>query len=58
LQFEASWGKKFYKTLYRKTLHKSRAGGVAQAEDPEFKPQYHKQTNKERVDTLVSFLAL
>jgi hypothetical protein len=31
-----------------KTLHKNRAGGVAQGEDPEFKPQYHKnkQINK------------
>jgi hypothetical protein len=28
------------KTLSQKTLHKNRAGGVAQGEDPEFKPQY------------------
>jgi hypothetical protein len=26
------------KTLSRKTLHKNRAGGVAQGEGPEFKP--------------------
>jgi hypothetical protein len=25
-----------------KTFHKNRAGGVAQGEDPEFKPQYRK----------------
>jgi hypothetical protein len=27
----------------KKTLHKKRAGGVAQGVDPEFKPQYHKK---------------
>jgi hypothetical protein len=32
-------------TLSQKTLHKNRAGGVAQGEGPEFKPQYPK--NKE-----------
>jgi hypothetical protein len=31
------------KTLSRKTLHKNRAGGVAQVEDPEFKPQYRQK---------------
>jgi hypothetical protein len=30
-------------TLSPKTLHKNRAGGVAQGERPEFKPQYHKK---------------
>jgi hypothetical protein len=30
------------KTLSRKTLHKKRAGRVAQGEGPEFKPQYFK----------------
>jgi hypothetical protein len=34
------------KTLSRKTLHKNGAGGVAQGDEPEFKPQYQKQTNK------------
>jgi hypothetical protein len=32
-----------------KTLHKNKAGGMAQGEGPEFKPQYrqtNKQTNK------------
>jgi hypothetical protein len=33
-------------TLSRKTLHKNRAGGVAQGEGPEFKPQYHTHTKK------------
>jgi hypothetical protein len=27
-----------HETLSQKTLHKNRAGGVAQGEDPEFKP--------------------
>jgi hypothetical protein len=35
-----------HKTLSRKTLHKNRAGGVAQGEGPEFKPQYHKKKKK------------
>jgi hypothetical protein len=29
-----------------KTLHKNRAGGVAQGEVPEFKPQYCKKKKK------------
>jgi hypothetical protein len=33
-------------TLSWKTLHKNRAGGVAQGEGPEFKSQYH--TKKRR----------
>jgi hypothetical protein len=32
-----------HETLSRKTLHKNKAGGVAQGEGPEFKPQYHKK---------------
>jgi hypothetical protein len=36
------------KTLSRKILHKSRAGGVAQGEGPEFKPQY-RQKKKEKL---------
>jgi hypothetical protein len=35
-----------HKTLSRKTLHKSRAGGVAQGEDLEFKTLYCKKKNK------------
>jgi hypothetical protein len=34
------------KTLSRKTLHKNRAGGVAQGESPEFKTQYAKKKKK------------
>jgi hypothetical protein len=30
-------------TLSQKTLHKNKAGGAAQGEGPEFKPQYHKK---------------
>jgi hypothetical protein len=32
--------KKFHETLSQKTLHKNRAGGVAQGEGTEFKLQY------------------
>jgi hypothetical protein len=32
-----------HKTLSQKTFHKNRAGGMAQGEGPEFKPQYHKK---------------
>jgi hypothetical protein len=35
-----------HKTLSQKTLHKNRAGGVAQGEGPEFKLQYHKKKKK------------
>jgi hypothetical protein len=35
-------------TLSRKKLHKNGAGGEAQGEGPEFKPQYHKKKKKER----------
>jgi hypothetical protein len=31
-----------------KTLHKNRAGGVAQGEGPEFKPQYCKKKKKRK----------
>jgi hypothetical protein len=37
-----------HKTLSRKTLHKNRAGGVAEGEGPEFKPQYHKKKKKKK----------
>jgi hypothetical protein len=33
-------------TLFRKTLHKNRAGRVAQSEGLEFKPQYCKKKEK------------
>jgi hypothetical protein len=35
-------GQKVREILTQKTLHKNRAGGVVQGEDPEFKPQYQK----------------
>jgi hypothetical protein len=35
-----------HKTLSRKIPSQKRAGGVAQGEDPEFKPQYCQKTNK------------
>jgi hypothetical protein len=36
-------GQVVLETSSQKTLHKNRAGGVAQGEGPEFKPQYHKK---------------
>jgi hypothetical protein len=41
------------KTLSQKTLHKNRAGGVAQDEGPEFKPQYHTHTHTHNVPYLL-----
>jgi hypothetical protein len=38
--FKATLGKQCLKTLSQKTLHKNRAGGVAQGEGPEFKPLF------------------
>jgi hypothetical protein len=54
LQFEASLG------YLEKTLHKNRSGGVAQGEDPEFKPQYHKKEIKSNPppQNLVAFSTL
>jgi hypothetical protein len=37
-----------HETLSQKTLHKNRAGGVAQDESPEFKPQYCKKKKKKK----------
>jgi hypothetical protein len=39
-------------TLSQKTLHKNRAGRVAQGEGPEFKLQYHK-TKKQKQNIIV-----
>jgi hypothetical protein len=36
-----AWANSSARPYLEKTLHKNRAGGVAQGEDPEFKPQYH-----------------
>jgi hypothetical protein len=33
-----------------KTLHKTKAGGVAQGEGPEFKPPYHQKKKKEYIE--------
>jgi hypothetical protein len=43
-------GQIVHETLSRKTLHKNKAGGVAQGIEPEFKPQYrqNKQTNQQQ----------
>jgi hypothetical protein len=41
-------GQRVRETLFRKTLHKNRAGGVALGEGPEFKPQYHKKKKKKK----------
>jgi hypothetical protein len=35
-------------TLSWKTLHKNRAGRLAQVKGPEFKPQYHKKKKKKK----------
>jgi hypothetical protein len=35
-----------HETLSRKNPSQKRVGGVAQSEDPEFKPQYHKNKTK------------
>jgi hypothetical protein len=41
---------KVHKTLSQKTLHKNRAGGVAQGEGPEFNPQYfQKNQNQNKI---------
>jgi hypothetical protein len=41
-------GQKVREILTQKTLHKNRAGGVVQGEDPEFKLQYHKKKKKKK----------
>jgi hypothetical protein len=38
-----------HESLSRKTLHKNRADGMAQDEDPEFKTQYCKKQNKTKL---------
>jgi hypothetical protein len=45
---EASPGKQFSRPYLRKTLHKKRAGGVAQGVGPEFKFQYHRKRKKKK----------
>jgi hypothetical protein len=41
-------------TLSQNTFHKNRAGGAAQGEGPQFKPQYHK-ANKETKNMMASY---
>jgi hypothetical protein len=48
-------GQKVRETLSQKTLHKNRAGGVAQGEGPEFKPQCLKKICNELKRVLVSW---
>jgi hypothetical protein len=39
--------------IVRETLHKNRAGGVAQGEGPEFKPQYLKKKKKDKGEEIL-----
>jgi hypothetical protein len=48
LRFEASLGKQFLRSYLKKTHHKKRAGGVAQAVGPEFKPRHCKEEKKRK----------
>jgi hypothetical protein len=45
-------GQIVHKTLSQKNIHKNRAGGVAQGEGPEFKPQYRKKKKKKKKEGL------
>jgi hypothetical protein len=45
-------GQIVHETLSRKTLHKNRDSGVAQGEDPEFKPQYCQKKKKKKKNLL------
>jgi hypothetical protein len=42
-------GQIIHETLYQKTLHKNKAGGVAQGKGLKFKPQYRKEKSKNEV---------
>jgi hypothetical protein len=41
-----AWANSSQDTILKKAHHKNRAGGVAQGEGPEIKPQYHKKKKK------------
>jgi hypothetical protein len=43
-----AWANSSHDPISKKTLHKNRAGRVAQGEGPEFKPQYHKKKKKKK----------
>jgi hypothetical protein len=47
-------GQTVYKTLSRKTLHKTRTGGVVQSEGPEFKPQYCQKKKEEHKQQMLA----
>jgi glycine cleavage system aminomethyltransferase T len=49
-------GQIVHETLSQKALHKKRAGGVAKAVGPEFKPQYHKKTKTKTKQTKPNFV--
>jgi uncharacterized HAD superfamily protein len=46
LQFKATLGKQFHKTLSQKNPSQKRTGRVAQGVGPEFKPYYSKKKKK------------
>jgi hypothetical protein len=46
LWFKARLGKQFARPYLEKLFTKNRAGGVAQSEGPEFKPQYNYNNKK------------
>jgi hypothetical protein len=47
------WANKRLRPYLKKILHKKRAGGVAQGEGPEFKPQYCKKKKKKKKKGLI-----
>jgi hypothetical protein len=46
IKVQSQPGQIVHKTLFRKTLHKNRAGSVAQGEGPELMPQYRVKKKK------------
>jgi hypothetical protein len=50
-------GQKVCEILSGETLHKHRAGGVAQGEGPEFKPQYCKKKKKKKKEKFLMLLS-
>jgi hypothetical protein len=52
LQFKVRLGKEFVRPYLKKTLHKKRAGGVAQGIGSEFKLQYKKKTKEKEKQKL------
>jgi hypothetical protein len=47
-----------HETLSQKTSHKYRAGGVAQGEGHEFKPQYHQKKKKKKKNPIPNIYSL